>query len=124
MIKKNKITLLKARIFMDKNCSASSKIIDDLSKFKINSKKINLIKLRLYSEYLFFKKFLKNTINYDSKNKTKTLYTRRSMRDKLGIGIEKKQMLKYLRNAKESDPGLKNIFLKEFGPNGFYLYKN
>ena len=124
VIKKNKIALLKARIFMNKNCSASSKIIDDLSKFKINSKKINLIKLRLYSEYLFFKKFLKNTINYDSKNKTKTLYTRRSMRDKLGVGIEKKQMLKYLRNAKESDPSLKNIFLREFGPNGFYIYKN
>ena len=46
------------------------------------------------------------------------------MRDKLGIGIKKKQMLKYLKDAKKNDPGLQNIFLKEFGPNGFYIYKN
>ena len=78
----------------------------------------------MYSKYLFLKKFLKNKTDYDSKNNTKTIYTRRSMRDKLGTGIEKKQMLKYLRNAKENDPSLKNIFLKEFGPNGFYIYKN
>ena len=32
-------------------------------------------------------------------------------------------MLKYLKDAK-NDPGLQNIFLKEFGPNGFYIYKN
>ncbi len=123
-IKKNKINLLKARIFVDKYNSASSKIVDDLSKFKINSKKINLIKLRLYSQYLFLKKNFKNKINYDSINKTKAKYTRRSMRDKLGIGIKKKQMQKYLKDAKKNDPGLQNIFLKEFGPNGFYIYKN
>jgi len=123
-IKKNKINLLKARIFVDKYKSASSKIVDDLSKFEINSKKINLIKLRLYSQYLFLKKNFKNKINYDSINKTKANYTRRSMRDKLGIGIKKKQMLKYLKDAKKNDPGLQNIFLKEFGPNGFYIYKN
>ena len=122
--KKKYFNLLKSRIFIDKNQLSSSKIIDDLLKFKINSKKINPIKIQLYSKYLFLKKFLKNKTNYDSRNKTKTIYTRRSMRDKLGIGIEKKQMLKYLKNAKKNDPGLKNIFLKEFGPNGFYIYKN
>ena len=124
VIKKNKIDLLKTRLFMDKSCSASSKIIDDLSKFEINSKKTNLVKLQLYSKYLFFKKFIKNKTNYESKNNTKTIYTRRSMKEKLGRGIQKKEMLKYLRNAKESNPSLKNIFLREFGPNGFYIYKN
>ena len=57
-------------------------------------------------------------------NNTKTIYTRRSMRDKLGTGIKKKQMLKYLKDAKKNDSSLKNILLKEFGPNGFYIYKN
>ena len=124
VIKKNKIDLLKARIFVDKKYSASSKIINDLSKFKVNSKKTNLIKLQLYSKYLFLKKFLKNKTDYNSMNNTKTIYTRRSMRDKLGTGIKKKQMLKYLKDAKKNDSSLKNILLKEFGPNGFYIYKN
>ena len=39
VLNKNKIDLLKTRLFMDKNYSASSKIIKDLSKFKVNSKK-------------------------------------------------------------------------------------
>ena len=123
VIKKNKINLLKDRILIDKKQSASSKIINDLSKFKINSKKINLIKLRLYSQYLFLKKKFKSKIDYDSKNKKKTIYTRRSMRDKLGRGIKKEQMLQYLKDAKKTDPSLKNISLEEFGPNGFYIYK-
>jgi surface carbohydrate biosynthesis protein len=122
--KKNKINLLKARILIDKKQSASSKIIDDLSKFKVNSKKTNLIKLQLYSKYLFLKKFLKNKTDYNSMNNTKTIYTRRSMRDKLGRGIKKEQMLQYLKDAKKTDPSLKNISLEEFGPNGFYIYKN
>ena len=46
------------------------------------------------------------------------------MRDKLGRGIKKKQMLQYLKDAKKTDPSLKNVYLKEFGPNGFYIYKN
>lgn len=124
VIKKNKINLLKSRILIDKKQSASSKIINDLSKFKINSKKINLIKLRLYSQYLFLKKKFKSKIDYDSKNKKKTIYTRRSMRDKLGGGIKKERMLQYLKDAKKTDSSLKNISLKEFGPNGFYIYKN
>ena len=123
-LKKERFNLLKNRIFIDKKETSSSKIINDLLKFDINSKKINLLKIQIYSKYLFLKKFIKNIINYDSQKNKNFLYTRRSMREKLGAGIQKNQILKYIKIAKKNDPKLKNIILKEFGPNGFFIYKS
>ena len=46
------------------------------------------------------------------------------MREKLGAGIQKNQICKYIEIVKKNDPKLKNIILKEFGPNGFFIYKS
>ena len=44
------------------------------------------------------------------------------MSEKLGGGISKRDIMKYIKIAKKNNKKFKNVNLKSFGPNGFFIY--
>jgi len=109
------------RVNFSKYKTASDKIINNISKFKVNKSSKNNININFYSKYLFLKNFIKKKINYEIKE-FDSKYTRRTMSEKLGGGILKKDILKYIKIAKKNNKNFKNVNLKPFGPNGFFIY--
>ncbi len=111
-----------SRVNFTKNRSASDKIIDDISKFRIGKFYKNDLKINFYSRFLFLKNFFIKKINLKSQNSNKR-YTRRTMSEKLGGGIFKDDIFKYLRTLRKKNKRLSNVVVRSFGPNGFYISK-
>lgn len=109
------------RVNFSKYKTASEKIVNDISKFKINKSRENNVNINFYSKYLFLKNYIKKKINYKG-TEFERRYTRRSMSEKLGGGISKRDIMKYIKIAKKNNKKFKNVNLKSFGPNGFFIY--
>ncbi len=113
-------TLSRVNFTTDK--TASDKIINDFSKFKINKFYKDDLKINFYSRFLFLKNFLRKKINLKNQNRSGR-YTRRTMSEKLGGGIFKDDISKYVRALRKKNKDLANVVVRSFGPNGFYISK-
>ena len=113
--------IFKNRLFISSKSFSSDIIIRDLLKIskKIKKRKNNKF-LFFYSYYYFLQTYLSEIkhffINYKGKKK-KPLLARRSIKEKIPGGLNKKEINKFYDNIIKE----KKITVKQLGPNGFLI---
>lgn len=120
---KKKNIIFKKRLFISSKSFSSDIIIRDLLKIskKIKQRKNNKF-LFFYSYYYFLRTYLSEIkhffISYKVKKK-KPLLARRSIKEKIPGGLNKKEIKKFYDNIIKG----KKIIVKQLGPNGFLISK-
>ena len=118
-IYKKQLNLLKKRLCIKKR-SSSDLIIDDLV-YNFEQKKnnnINLLLFRFLSLLFHIKSFITNKIILFKNDKIDINLPMRSMKQKLGTGINKKEIFSFLDKIK-----IKEAKVLGFGKNGFLIYR-